>query len=143
MFKRFILAVLTTALMVGGLGVASASAATSFDSCVSGGTTISTTVFYTTSTGHRHVSNFAWSTSPAAQLNRIALELRDDGASWTPVAAAGGTAASLNDVPSSDAGYSSGQLPLSMSGGGYEYRFLIYGGVGNSTDSCSTGWHSF
>lgn len=141
--KYLIAAVFTAlALIVGGLGAGSASAAVSHDSCVTGGTTVSTTLFYSVNGASRSVSNYGWSTSPAAQLNRIALDLRDDGASYLPRSAAGGSTATLNDVPSSESGYSS-SLPLNLSGGGYEYRFRIWGGVGNSTDSCNTGWHGF
>jgi hypothetical protein len=140
MWMRKLLVVLVTAclVLVGG----AAQAATSNDSCVTGGTTVSTTLFYVQNTNNRVVSNYSWSTNPGALLNRIALELTDNGALYQPASAAGGSTSTLNDVPSSESGYDD-NLPITLSGGGYQYRFLIYGGVGNSTDSCSTGWHSF
>jgi hypothetical protein len=76
MFKRFLLAALAAVLMVGGLGVASASAANENASCNSGGVTTSLTLFYSITGTNYQVSNWSWSTSPAAQMNRIALDLR-------------------------------------------------------------------
>ncbi len=142
MRRTFLALMAALALIVGGLGAASASAAVHNNGCTSGGTDISTTLNYTyPSAGGRRVASLQWSTNPNALLNRLELELRDDGALYSPAVAAGASSGTLNDVPSS--GTLTENLPIQLSGGNYQYRVRVWGGVASSTATCNTGWDNF
>lgn len=144
--RKFVLAAIaavSAVLLVIGAG-ASAQASTTPSSCFSGGTTISFSLNYTDSGGNPvWINNFGWSTSPAAQLNRISLYFRFNAAD-TPrlISAAGGTPETLNDVSSSAVGYAD-NLPYGwLNASDPEYKFNVSGGVGDSTDTCNTGWRN-
>ncbi len=141
--KTPIAALFVAAVAVLGLGAAAQASTTTGRSCSSGGTTTTVHLSYTSPGGIVEFDSFAWSTSPAAQLNRISIAARHPGGNEVLMGAAGGTSTTLNDVGSSDSYYQPSDWPKSVgTSGAIEWRASIWGGVGNSTDSCNTGWHA-
>lgn len=85
--------------------------------------------------------SFAWSND--YNLDRVAVSWRQDsGHSFVVVGAAGGTSTSQNDVdPSSSGAYTPSDWPKRAPGSGGEYRITVWGGAGNSNESCNSGTH--
>jgi hypothetical protein len=135
--KILIVLLAVLALTVGGLGAGTASAATSSGSCTTGGTTFTFSLNHNDNT----YNAFGWSTNPAAQLNRVTLTEAYDPMPNLEfhVVNYGGDKDTLNDVASSATHVKLSSWPRTVYNVRY-WRAWVWGGVGNSKDSCQTPW---
>lgn len=111
-------------------------------SCTSGGSTFTLTQRYkadNVGTGAITLDEHTWSSSPAAQFDRITFSLLDgSGNPYTLLYAMGGTSSSQNDVPSSGGSSAENGIGATVYAPGTpKFRVSVYGGVGNSTATCS------
>jgi hypothetical protein len=122
----------------------SAKASASFEGCNTGGTHVDVILnWHNVNSNTRDIDNWSWATTPPADLNRIQVDMRENGgAIFYSQGAAGGSTSTLNDVPDSEANYDPGFFFSVDRNNSPQWRATVWGGVGNSTDSCNTGWHS-
>jgi hypothetical protein len=135
--KILIVLLAALALIVGGLGAGTASAATSSGSCTTGGTDFTFTLNHNDNT----FNELGWSTDPAAKMNRLTLTTSyyNTGNGEFNEVNIGGDKDTLNDVASSRSHYQPGNWPSTFYSVRY-WRVWVWGGVGNSKDSCQTPW---
>jgi len=150
-----IFAILAMVFGFGTLSTQAASAATNGDHnqhffCDSGGTTIDVTLYYNVSGVGSSQINFvdlmgvSWTTSPAAQLDRISVFGLNDalsGGDDVQLYAYGGTSSSQNDVPSSHISDQLGRGYFFADNTPGDLSVNVWGGVGNSNAYCQTNHH--
>jgi hypothetical protein len=152
MRARKLLATLTAtlALLLGVIAAPPAQAANNGShyhtlTCTSGGTSISGTISYTVSgvgnsaQNEVHGTLFNWWTTPGALLNRISISVdgNSDGV-YVQQLNTGGSVSTLNDVPAVGDNPTDWWATFAEGDPGH-IRMQVWGGVGNSTDTC---WRS-
>jgi hypothetical protein len=155
MKRTLMSAVAALALLLGAVATAPASQAASNGShyqwftCTSGGTEVDVRLYYevfgigSSAQNQIHLTEVYWQTAPNALLNRISVSVdgNDNGTYEQQISNIGGSVSTLNDVASSgtyEQGGASTYADFDDNTPGM-IRVQVWGGVGNSTDTC---WRS-